>query len=163
MDSTIFYLGLGGVSPSERGLAWRFLFGMYPCSSTALERSLLREQLLVRYQVMKRRWQQFLPSAVRMQLNGTDGKGPNMHKLWYQWEADDFHFLLWSLLAQSISPLPHFPFSPLNTCADVTQLSCSQRFGTLTRGRHKPSSRTRISLRRWRTDWHSWSFKLRLI
>uniref|UniRef100_A0A3B5L4L1 Si:dkey-238d18.4 n=1 Tax=Xiphophorus couchianus TaxID=32473 RepID=A0A3B5L4L1_9TELE len=61
-----------GVSPSERGLAWRFLFGMYPCSSTALERSLLREQLLVRYQVMKRRWQQFLPSAVRMQLNGTD-------------------------------------------------------------------------------------------
>ncbi|XP_032414414.1 TBC1 domain family member 15 [Xiphophorus hellerii] len=64
----------GGVSPSERGLAWRFLFGMYPCSSTALERSLLREQLLVRYQVMKRRWQQFLPSAVRMQLNGTDAE-----------------------------------------------------------------------------------------
>uniref|UniRef100_A0A3P9N7H7 Si:dkey-238d18.4 n=1 Tax=Poecilia reticulata TaxID=8081 RepID=A0A3P9N7H7_POERE len=61
-----------GVAPSERGLAWRFLFGMFPCSSTALERSLLREQLLVRYQVMKRKWQQCLPSSVRMQLNGTD-------------------------------------------------------------------------------------------
>lgn len=68
----------GGVSPSERGLVWRFLFGMYPCSSTALERSLLQEQLVVRYRVMKRKWQRFLPSAVRMHLNGTDGKSPNM-------------------------------------------------------------------------------------
>lgn len=65
-----------GVSPSERGLVWRFLFGMYPCSSTALERSLLHEQLVIRYQVMKRKWQSFLPSAVRMHLNGTDGKRP---------------------------------------------------------------------------------------
>lgn len=62
------------MSPSERGLAWRFLFGMYPCSSTALERSLLQEQLVVRYHAMKRRWQQFLPSAVQMHLNGTDGE-----------------------------------------------------------------------------------------
>uniref|UniRef100_A0A3Q3X6H5 Rab-GAP TBC domain-containing protein n=1 Tax=Mola mola TaxID=94237 RepID=A0A3Q3X6H5_MOLML len=61
-----------GVCPSERGLVWRFLFGMYPCSSTALERSLLQEQLTVRYRVMKRKWQRFLPSAVRMHLNGTD-------------------------------------------------------------------------------------------
>lgn len=65
-----------GVSPSERGLVWRFLFGMYPCSSTALERSLLHEQLVIRYRVMKRKWQSFLPSAVRMHLNGTDGKRP---------------------------------------------------------------------------------------
>ncbi|CAB1416817.1 unnamed protein product [Pleuronectes platessa] len=62
----------GGVCPSERGLVWRFLFGMYPCSSTALERSLLQEQLVVRYRVMKTKWQQFLPSSVRMHLNGTD-------------------------------------------------------------------------------------------
>lgn len=67
----------GGVSPSVRGLVWRFLFGMYPCSSTALERSLLQEQLVVRYRVMKRTWQRFLPSAVRMHLNGTDGKSRN--------------------------------------------------------------------------------------
>lgn len=67
---------LGGVSPTERGLAWRFLFGMYPCSSTALERPLLQEQLTVRYQVMKAKWQNFLPSAVQMHLNGTDGKLP---------------------------------------------------------------------------------------
>lgn len=66
--------GPGGVSPSERGLAWRFLFGMYPCGSTALERSLLQQQLVVRYHVMKRRWQRFLPSAVQMHLNGTDGE-----------------------------------------------------------------------------------------
>ncbi|XP_031154745.1 TBC1 domain family member 15 [Sander lucioperca] len=64
----------GGVCPSERGLAWRFLFGMYPCSSTALERSLLQEQMAVRYRIMKRKWQQFLPSAVQMHLNGTDAE-----------------------------------------------------------------------------------------
>ncbi|XP_038129462.1 TBC1 domain family member 15 isoform X1 [Cyprinodon tularosa] len=64
----------GGGTPSERGLAWRFLFGMYPCSSTALERSFLQEQLLVRYRVMKKKWQQFLPSTVRLQLNGTDAE-----------------------------------------------------------------------------------------
>ncbi|KAG9334865.1 hypothetical protein JZ751_006342 [Albula glossodonta] len=62
-----------GVSPAERGQVWRFLFGMYPCSSTALERPLLEEQLAVRYQVMKRKWQQLLPECVRLRLNGTDG------------------------------------------------------------------------------------------
>lgn len=55
---------------------WRFLFGMYPCSSTALERPLLEQQLLIRYLVMKRKWQQSLPSAVQMRVNGTDGKFP---------------------------------------------------------------------------------------
>lgn len=64
----------GGVTPSERGLVWRFLFGMYPCSSTALERSLLQEQLVVRYSIMKRKWQQFLPLSVRIHLNGTDAE-----------------------------------------------------------------------------------------
>ncbi|XP_053743352.1 TBC1 domain family member 15 isoform X1 [Synchiropus splendidus] len=64
----------GGLPPSERGLAWRFLFGMYPCSSTALERPLLQEQMAVRYQVMKRKWQQFLPAAVPLHLNGTDAE-----------------------------------------------------------------------------------------
>ncbi|XP_054639220.1 TBC1 domain family member 15 isoform X1 [Dunckerocampus dactyliophorus] len=64
----------GGVSPTERGVVWRFLFGMYPCSSSALERPLLLEQLAVRYQVMKRKWQSFLPSAVQMHLNGTDAE-----------------------------------------------------------------------------------------
>ncbi|XP_046894262.1 TBC1 domain family member 15 isoform X2 [Hypomesus transpacificus] len=64
----------GGVSPTERGLVWRFLFGMYPCSSTALERPLLQEQLAVRYQVMKRKWQQILPDSIRLRLNGTDAE-----------------------------------------------------------------------------------------
>ncbi|XP_041845176.1 TBC1 domain family member 15 isoform X2 [Melanotaenia boesemani] len=47
---------------------------MYPCGSTALERSLMQEQFFVRYQVMKRKWQQFLPSAVQIHLNGTDAE-----------------------------------------------------------------------------------------
>ncbi|KAL6471525.1 hypothetical protein MHYP_G00201750 [Metynnis hypsauchen] len=64
----------GGVSPAERGPVWRFLFGMYPCSSTALERPLLLEQMTVRYQVMKRKWQQLLPGAIRLRLNGTDAE-----------------------------------------------------------------------------------------
>lgn len=63
----------GGVSPAERGLVWRFLFGTYPYSSTPSERSLLLEQNAVRYLVMKRKWQRFLPSSVRIHLNGSDG------------------------------------------------------------------------------------------
>lgn len=61
-----------GLLPHERSLLWRFLFGMYPCSSTALERPLLQEQLVVRYQVMKGKWQRLLSSAVNMHVNGTD-------------------------------------------------------------------------------------------
>ncbi|KAK1786337.1 hypothetical protein P4O66_018040 [Electrophorus voltai] len=64
----------GGLSPAERGPVWRFLFGMYPCSSTALERPLLLEQMAVRYHVMKRRWQRLLPGAVCLYLNGTDAE-----------------------------------------------------------------------------------------
>jgi hypothetical protein len=67
-------LPAGGVSPAERGLVWRFLFGMYPCSSTAAERPLLVQQMAVRYQVMKSKWRQSVPEAVRLRLNGTDGK-----------------------------------------------------------------------------------------
>jgi len=67
-------LPAGGVSPSERGLVWRFLFGAYPCSSTAAERPLLREQMAARYRAMKGKWRQSLPAAVRLHLNGTDGK-----------------------------------------------------------------------------------------
>ncbi|XP_058269912.1 TBC1 domain family member 15 isoform X2 [Hemibagrus wyckioides] len=64
----------GGVSPEERGLVWRFLFGMYPCSSTTLERTLLLEEMSVRYHVMKMKWQRLLPGAVRLRLNGTDAE-----------------------------------------------------------------------------------------
>ncbi|KAM9513229.1 uncharacterized protein ACWYII_046696 isoform 1-T1 [Salvelinus alpinus] len=64
----------GGVSPSGRGQVWRFLFGMYPCSSTSLERPLLQEQLNVRYHSMKRKWQQLFPAAVRLRINGTDAE-----------------------------------------------------------------------------------------
>lgn len=127
---------------------WRFLFGMYPCSSTALERSLLQEQLIMRYQVMKRKWQQFLPSAVRMHLNGTDGKNLNI-----LCPSEGSHISLHSLLC----------FVSLKTSNDLMiQLSWWQRSGTSTRGRHRPSSRPRISQRRSETDWLSWSFRHRL-
>ncbi|CAL8286739.1 unnamed protein product [Merluccius merluccius] len=69
-----YILKNGGVCPSERGLAWRFLFGVFPCSSTAAERPLLAEQMAVRYQVMKSKWRQSLPAAVRLRLNGTDAE-----------------------------------------------------------------------------------------
>ncbi|KAK0131955.1 TBC1 domain family member 25 [Merluccius polli] len=69
-----YILKNGGVCPSERGLAWRFLFGVFPCSSTAAERPLLAQQMAVRYQVMKSKWRQSLPAAVRLRLNGTDAE-----------------------------------------------------------------------------------------
>ncbi len=135
----------GGVSPSERGLVWRFLFGMYPCSSTALERSLLQEQLVVRYRVMKRKWQQILPSAVRMHLNGTDGKSPKTNSATIKSHILLLYFLFCDCMILS-------PF----------QLSWWQQSGTLTTGRHRPSNRPRTSQRRSGTDWLSWSFRHRL-
>ena len=59
--------------PHERAQVWQFLFGMYPSSSTALERPLIQEQMAARYQVMKKKWQHVFPGAVHLQLNGTDG------------------------------------------------------------------------------------------
>lgn len=108
----------GGVCPSERGLVWRFLFGMYPCSSTALERSLLQEQMVVRYQVMKRKWQQFLPKAVRMHLNGTDGKTQTCNnkvkeRLLIMSTFQSFFKLLWThypvfIPAELVAAVRHF-------------------------------------------------------
>ncbi|XP_031432626.1 TBC1 domain family member 15 isoform X3 [Clupea harengus] len=64
----------GGVMPHERAQVWQFLFGMYPSSSTALERPLIQEQMAARYQVMKKKWQHVFPGAVHLQLNGTDAE-----------------------------------------------------------------------------------------
>lgn len=68
-----FCFPTGGVLPHERAQVWQFLFGMYPSNSTALERPLIQEQMVVRYQVMKKKWQHVFPGAVHLQLNGTDG------------------------------------------------------------------------------------------
>ncbi|XP_028678263.1 TBC1 domain family member 15 [Erpetoichthys calabaricus] len=62
----------GGVDPSVRTFVWKFLFGMYPCSSTALQRTILEEELRIRYQLMKKKWQSLLPTARRIRINGTD-------------------------------------------------------------------------------------------
>ncbi|XP_062393842.1 uncharacterized protein si:dkey-238d18.4 isoform X1 [Sardina pilchardus] len=64
----------GGVLPHERAPVWQFLFGMYPSNSTARERPLIQEQMVARYQVMKKKWQHVLPGAVCLQLNGTDAE-----------------------------------------------------------------------------------------
>lgn len=70
---------------------WRFLFGMYPCSSTPLERSLLLEEMSTRYYVMKRKWQRLLPGAVRLRLNGTDGNPRSEHYDSLQLAVSGFH------------------------------------------------------------------------
>lgn len=137
----------GGVSPSERGLAWRFLFGMYSCSSTALERSLLQEQLMVRYQVMKRKWQQLIPSAVRMHLNNSDGKRHKRRPMFTK-KKNPIYLLNVSLF---------FSFG----LSFIFQLSWLQLFSILTRDKHRPSSRPWTCLRRSEKGWLSWSFRHR--
>nr|XP_032824487.1 TBC1 domain family member 15-like isoform X2 [Petromyzon marinus] len=62
----------GGLEAVVRREAWKFLFGMYPCSSTARERSALREEQRVKYRVLKYRWQQLLPGNVHLRPDGMD-------------------------------------------------------------------------------------------
>lgn len=99
---------LGGTSPSDRGLVWRFLFGMYPCSSTALERSLLQEQLFVRYRVMKKKWQTFLPSAKKISLNGTDGKVTKFFFLFFSFFFWKKWRLFWFVPVELIKAVRYF-------------------------------------------------------
>ncbi|XP_073673539.1 uncharacterized protein [Garra rufa] len=115
----------GGVSPDERGLVWRFLFGMYPCSSTALERPLLMEQMAVRYQVMKRKWQRLLPGAVGLRLNGTDAElfkavkffdqrqDRELNKLQYESEEDNEMMSFLQLQAQVLFERVNFDLEEL--------------------------------------------------
>ncbi|KAJ8289773.1 hypothetical protein GJAV_G00005170 [Gymnothorax javanicus] len=88
-----FIVKNGGVSTSERRHVWRFLFGMFPCSSTALERPLLHEQLTVRYQVMKMKWQQQVPGCVRLHLNGTDAELVAAVRYYEQRKKDEQYLL----------------------------------------------------------------------
>ncbi|XP_067886693.1 TBC1 domain family member 15 [Heterodontus francisci] len=62
----------GGVDPSIRKEVWKFLFGMYPCTSTTRERKTLALELYVRYKMMKCRWQSLVPSSRRMRVDETD-------------------------------------------------------------------------------------------
>ncbi|XP_072373479.1 TBC1 domain family member 15 isoform X2 [Scyliorhinus torazame] len=62
----------GGVDPSIRKDVWKFLFGMYPCTSTTRERKTLALELYVRYKMMKCRWQALMPSSRRMRVDETD-------------------------------------------------------------------------------------------
>ncbi|XP_070554299.1 TBC1 domain family member 15-like isoform X4 [Ptychodera flava] len=50
----------GGVSPDVRPDAWKFLFGLYPFSSTASEREILALEYHCRYQALKSRWKSVL-------------------------------------------------------------------------------------------------------
>ncbi|KAK6958795.1 TBC1 domain family member 17 [Biomphalaria glabrata] len=51
---------LGGVSPDIRKEVWGFLFGLYPCNSTAREREALLLDNIVQYHEMKSRWKTLL-------------------------------------------------------------------------------------------------------
>ncbi|XP_078070061.1 TBC1 domain family member 15 isoform X2 [Mustelus asterias] len=62
----------GGVDPTIRKDVWKFLFGMYPCTSTTRERKTLALELYVRYKMMKCRWQALMPSSRRMRVDETD-------------------------------------------------------------------------------------------
>uniref|UniRef100_UPI00398EB1EC TBC1 domain family member 15 isoform X1 n=1 Tax=Pristiophorus japonicus TaxID=55135 RepID=UPI00398EB1EC len=62
----------GGVDPSIRKDAWKFLFGMYPCTSTTRERKTLALELYVRYKMMKCRWQSLIPSGTTMRVDESD-------------------------------------------------------------------------------------------
>ncbi|XP_077983590.1 TBC1 domain family member 15-like isoform X2 [Glandiceps talaboti] len=50
----------GGISPEVRRDAWKFLFGLYPFSSTASEREILALEYHCRYQALKTRWKGLL-------------------------------------------------------------------------------------------------------
>ncbi|XP_048448963.1 rab GTPase-activating protein 22 isoform X2 [Rhincodon typus] len=72
----------GGVDPSIRKDVWKFLFGMYPCSSTTRERKVLALERYVRYKMMKCRWQTLMPSSRRMRVDETDNRQKiNVHEL----------------------------------------------------------------------------------
>ncbi|XP_051875177.1 TBC1 domain family member 15 isoform X4 [Pristis pectinata] len=62
----------GGVDPSIRKDVWKFLFGMYPCTSTTRERKTLALELYVRYKMMKRRWLALISSSMKMKVDETD-------------------------------------------------------------------------------------------
>ncbi|XP_061426707.1 uncharacterized protein LOC133354128 isoform X1 [Lethenteron reissneri] len=64
----------GGLEAVVRREAWKFLFGMYSCSSTARERSALREEQRVKYRVLKYRWQKLLPGNVHLRPDGMDDR-----------------------------------------------------------------------------------------
>lgn len=83
-------------------MVWRFLFGMYPCSSTTLERALLLEEMSIRYHVMKRKWQRLLPGAVRLRLNGTDGKPHSKHYTFPHYIPTLHYFKLYFCITYSI-------------------------------------------------------------
>ncbi|XP_025082337.1 TBC1 domain family member 15-like isoform X3 [Pomacea canaliculata] len=47
---------LGGVQPKIRKEVWKFLFGLYPCNSTAREREATLLDNIVKYHELKARW-----------------------------------------------------------------------------------------------------------
>ncbi|KAK7482160.1 hypothetical protein BaRGS_00026625 [Batillaria attramentaria] len=51
---------LGGVEPAIRRDVWRFLFGLYPCNSTAREREATLLDNIVKYHELKSRWKTLL-------------------------------------------------------------------------------------------------------
>lgn len=134
-----FCFPTGGVLPHERAQVWQFLFGMYPSNSTALERPLIQEQMVVRYQVMKKKWQHVFPGAVHLQLNGTDGTWlisyPSNHitlqlyvPLAMQWPCTCLTLLLLYQCGVCVIPLPLLLLFSLVPATNSWACSCSGVF-----------------------------------
>uniref|UniRef100_A0A8C4QNS3 Rab-GAP TBC domain-containing protein n=1 Tax=Eptatretus burgeri TaxID=7764 RepID=A0A8C4QNS3_EPTBU len=67
-------LDMGYANRPWRVEAWRFLYGVYPCSSTARERSALQLEQRVTYQALKQKWHSLLPEYAKMCTRNVDGE-----------------------------------------------------------------------------------------
>uniref|UniRef100_UPI00358E9B44 TBC1 domain family member 15-like isoform X2 n=1 Tax=Myxine glutinosa TaxID=7769 RepID=UPI00358E9B44 len=61
-----------GINPELRSEAWRFLYGVHPCSSTARERSALQLEQRITYQALKQKWHSMLPEYAKMCTRNVD-------------------------------------------------------------------------------------------
>nr|KAG5695916.1 hypothetical protein BaRGS_017354 [Batillaria attramentaria] len=60
IDPKLSEVTTGGVEPAIRRDVWRFLFGLYPCNSTAREREATLLDNIVKYHELKSRWKTLL-------------------------------------------------------------------------------------------------------
>ncbi|XP_041364578.1 TBC1 domain family member 15-like [Gigantopelta aegis] len=54
---------LGGIDPAIRKTVWKFVFGLYPCTSTTRERDTILLDYIVKYNELKSRWKIMLMAA----------------------------------------------------------------------------------------------------
>ncbi|XP_014666251.1 PREDICTED: TBC1 domain family member 25-like isoform X2 [Priapulus caudatus] len=75
----------GGVDPEVRPDVWRFLYGLYPLTSTKRERQLLLAESYLKYEALKQRWKSILAqsgdpeaeSLIHARWSESEGGGSN--------------------------------------------------------------------------------------